>query len=177
MSRVGNKLIKIPSGVEVKADRTTFNVKGKLGELSCVIPASISYDINDGEISFSRSGDKPQDRADHGLARALVNNLVVGVSDGFKKALEIFGTGYKWELRGSTVVLNVGFSHQVEIPVPEGITVEIKGATLTVSGADKHMVGFVAAQIKKAKPVEPYKGKGIKYVGQYVRRKAGKAGA
>jgi large subunit ribosomal protein L6 len=179
MSRVGNKPIQIPSGVEVKADGTSFNVKGKLGQLSCTIPASISYELNDGTISFnfSRSGEKPQDRADHGLARALVNNLVVGVSEGFKKSLEIFGTGYKWELRGKAIVLNVGYSHQVEIPVPDGIDVEIKGSNLTVSGADKHMVGFIAAQVKKAKPVEPYKGKGIKYAGEYVRRKAGKAGA
>lgn len=177
MSRVGNKPIQIPSGVEVKADGTKFSVKGKLAELSCVVPASVSYEINDGIISFSRSGDKPQDRADHGLARALINNLVVGVSDGFKKTLEIFGTGYKWESRGNAVVLTVGFSHPVEIPVPQGIDIEIKGSSLTVSGADKHLVGFVAAQIKKSKPVEPYKGKGIKYAGEYVRRKAGKAGA
>ncbi len=145
--------------------------------MSCDIPPSISYEINDGVITFARSGEKPQDRADHGLARALVNNLVVGVSEGFKKSLEITGTGYKWEQRGNAVVLTVGFSHPVEIPVPQGIDIEIKSSNLTVSGADKHMVGFVAAQIKKAKPVEPYKGKGIKYADEYIRRKAGKAGA
>lgn len=177
MSRVGNKPIHIPAGVEVITDGRNFQVKGKLGELACIIPATVSYEVKDGTINFSRSGNDPQQRADHGLARALVNNLVVGVSDGFKKQLEIFGTGYKWELKGSNVVLHAGFSHLVEVPVPDGITVEIKSSTLTVSGADKHLVGFTAAQIKRVKPVEPYKGKGIKYVGQFVRRKAGKAGA
>lgn len=177
MSRVGNKIIFIPAGVELKADGTQFSVKGKLGELSCTIPGGIAYKIEDGQLSFSRPTERPQDRANHGLARALVNNLVVGVTEGFKRVLELEGTGYKWDVRGNKVVLTVGYSHPVEIELPEGIKAEIKGGTCTITGSDKHMVGFIAAKIRRYKKVEPYKGKGIKYQGEYVRRKAGKAGA
>lgn len=176
MSRIGRKPIQIPEGAEVKAEGQRFEVKGKLGELACEIPASVSYSIVDGIITFTRASDRPQHRADHGLARALVNNLVVGATEGFRKALELEGTGYKWESRGQEVLLNVGFSHSITIPVPAGVQVEMKGATCEVSGPDKQAVGFVAAQIRKARPVEPYKGKGIRYKGEFVRRKAGKAG-
>jgi large subunit ribosomal protein L6 len=177
MSRVGKKPITLPDGVALSIDGTLFTAKGKLGELSCTIPASVQHDFTDNVLTFSRLGDKPQQRADHGLARALVNNLVVGVSEGFTKALELEGTGYKWELRGNSVVLTVGFSHQVTIDLPEGIKCEIRGGNLVVSGIDKQVVGFIAAQIRRVKKVEPYKGKGIRYKGEYVRRKAGKAGA
>ena len=177
MSRVGNKIIKLPDGVDVQFDGTTVTAKGKLGTQTVTIPASVSYTQEDGTITFSRSGDRPQQRSDHGLARALVSNAVVGVSEGFKKVLEIEGTGYRWEVRGRDVVLTVGYSHPVVIHLPEGINAEVKGGTLTVSGPDKHMVGFVAARIFDRKRVEPYKGKGIRYQGQFVRRKAGKAGA
>jgi large subunit ribosomal protein L6 len=177
MSRVGNKIISIPDGVDVKAEANLFTAKGKLGELSCVIPPDVDYKFEDGQLSFSRRGDRPQQRSDHGLARALVNNLVVGVSDGFTRVLEMEGTGFKWEARADKVVLNVGFSHPVEIALPPGIKAEIKGGTCTISGSDKQIVGFVAAQIRNSKRVEPYKGKGIRYQGEYVRRKAGKAGA
>jgi large subunit ribosomal protein L6 len=177
MSRVGNKLIRIPDGVALTADGVIFTAKGPLGEQSCTIPASVEYKFDGGELSFSRLGDRPQQRADHGLARALVNNLVVGVTSGFKRVLELEGTGYKWEVRGSEVVMTLGFSHQVIVPVPAGIKVEIRGGTCEVSGIDKQLVGFIAAQIRKCKKVEPYKGKGIRYQGEFVRRKAGKAGA
>lgn len=177
MSRVGKKPIVLPAGVELKAEANVFTVKGKLGELSCTIPASVQYAIDGGTITFSRLGDRPQQRADHGLARALVNNMVVGVSEGFKKVLELEGTGYKWELRGAGIMLTVGYSHQITIPLPGGIKCEIRGGTCEVSGIDKQLVGFVAAQIRDVKRVEPYKGKGIRYRGEFVRRKAGKAGA
>jgi large subunit ribosomal protein L6 len=177
MSRVGNKPITIPDGVELKADGVLFTAKGKLGELSCTIPESVSYGFEDNVLSFSRSGNRPQQRADHGLARALVNNLVVGVTEGFRKTLELEGTGYKWEVRGQEVVLTIGYSHLVHVPIPAGIKCEIKGSACEVSGIDKQVVGFVAAQIRRVRKVEPYKGKGIRYRGEYVRRKAGKAGA
>ncbi|MCB1218632.1 50S ribosomal protein L6 [bacterium] len=177
MSRVGNKPIIIPDGVDVKIDGSTFEVKGKLGTLSCSIPTTIAHKFEDGVITFTRPSNKPQDRANHGLSRALVNNLVVGVTNGFSKTLELEGTGYKWEMRGKKLVLTVGFSHPVEIDIPDGINIEITGMRCVVSGIDKHLVGFISAQIFRKKPVEPYKGKGIRYQGQYVRRKAGKSGA
>lgn len=176
MSRVGNKPITIPAGVELSIDGTTVHVKGPGGALSCVIPGTVGHTIKGDVLSFSRSGDRPQERANHGLARALVNNMVVGVTDGFKKQLELEGIGYKWEVRGKEVVMNVGFSHPVVIPIPDGIEVKIGGIRCEISGIDKQVVGFIAAQIRGAKPPEPYKGKGIHYVGEYVRRKAGKAG-
>lgn len=177
MSRVGNKIIRIPSNVTLTTDGTQFTAKGPLGELSCQIPASVQYQIEDGVLSFSRLGNRPQQRSDHGLARALVNNLIVGVTDGFKRVLELEGTGYKWEVRGAEVAMSLGYSHQVLVPIPTGIKVEIKGGQCEVSGIDKQLVGFTAAQIRKSKRVEPYKGKGIRYQGEFVRRKAGKAGA
>lgn len=177
MSRVGNKPIFIPDGVDVKTTDNLFEVKGPLGALSCVIPPTTIYRIEDGVIGFSRPSNKPQDRADHGLARALVNNLVEGVTKGFSKTLELEGTGYKWEVRGNKMVLTVGYSHPVEIDIPDGISLEITGMRCIVKGIDKHLVGFVSAQIFRKKPVEPYKGKGIRYQGQFVRRKAGKSGA
>lgn len=177
MSRVGNKPIAIPAGVEITVDDSRFNVKGPKGALSCEIPASINHTIENGMVAFSRRNNKPQERAYHGLARALVNNMVVGVTEGFVKSLELSGTGYKWESTGKEIVLNMGYSHPVRLPVPEGITVEISGIRCTVSGIDKQAVGFMAAQIRRVKPPEPYKGKGIKYAGEIIRRKAGKAGA
>jgi large subunit ribosomal protein L6 len=177
MSRVGNKIIKVPDGVEVKFDGNVVTAKGKLGTQSVTIPLSVGHSFEDGTISFSRSSERPQNRADHGLARALVSNAIVGVSEGFKKVLELEGTGYKWDVRGREVVLTVGYSHPVNIALPEGINAEVKGGTMTITGPDKQLVGFVAARIFDKKRVEPYKGKGIKYQGQYVRRKAGKAGA
>jgi large subunit ribosomal protein L6 len=177
MSRVGNKLIRIPEGVVLTTEGVLFTVKGPLGEQGCTIPASVGYKVDSGELSFSRDGDRPQQRSDHGLARALVNNLIVGVTTGFKRVLELEGTGYKWEVRGREVAMSLGYSHQVLVPIPDGIKVEIRGSQCEVSGINKQLVGFTAAQIRKRKRVEPYKGKGIRYQGEFVRRKAGKAGA
>lgn len=176
MSRVGKKPIEVPAGVTVAAQGTEFLVKGPKGELSCTVPASVEYSLEDGVLTFARQGDRPQQRSDHGLARALVNNLVVGVTEGFSKTLELAGTGYKWQVRGKEVVINAGFSHPVIVAVPDGVVVNISGIRCEVAGIDKQAVGFVAGQIRAAKPVEPYKGKGIHYVGERVRRKAGKAG-
>lgn len=177
MSRVGKKPITLPDGVELTVDGVLFTVKGKLGTLSCTIPAGVLHEVDGDTLTFSRQGDKPQQRADHGLARALVNNMVVGVSEGFKKALELEGTGYKWEVRGESLLLTVGYSHQVTVPLPAGIKCEVRGSNCEVSGIDKQLVGFIAAQIRRVRKVEPYKGKGIRYKGEFVRRKAGKAGA
>jgi len=177
MSRVGKKPIAIPDGVTVAGEGTQFTVKGKLGELSCMVPGSVTYTISDGAIVFARQGDRPQQRADHGLARALVNNMILGVTEGFRKTLELEGTGYKWEIRGSEIVLTVGYSRPIAIAIPAGVKCEIRGSTCDVSGADKQLVGFIAAQIRRVRKVEPYKGKGIRYRGEFVRRKAGKAGA
>lgn len=177
MSRVGYKPIAIPDGVELKVEGNIFHVKGKLGKLSCEVPPEVGYTIEAGVLAFTRKGDRPQQRADHGLARALVNNMVVGVTEGYSKVLELQGVGYKWAVEGKSIALTLGYSHPVSVPVPEGIKVEIKGNLLTVSGIDKQLVGFVAASVRKCKKVEPYKGKGIRYKGEYVRRKAGKAGA
>ena len=176
MSRVGNKPITIPSSVTIELDGTNVKVKGPKGELSCLIPDTVSHELNEGVLTFSRKGNRPQLRANHGLARALVNNLVIGVTEGFKKGLEMAGTGYKWEVRGKEVVLNVGFSHAVHIAIPDGISIEIAGMRCAIEGIDKQLVGFVAAQIRRVRPPEPYKGKGIKYAGEIIRRKAGKAG-
>jgi large subunit ribosomal protein L6 len=160
--------------VELRADGRTFSVKGKLGELSCEIPVGITYEVSEGTVSFARPSERPQDRAYHGLARALVNNLVVGVTEGFKRILELEGTGYKWEVRGDKVYMTLGYSHPVEVALPKGVSAEIKGSQCTVSGSDKQMVGFIASKIRRSRKVEPYKGKGIRYQGEYARRKAGK---
>jgi large subunit ribosomal protein L6 len=176
MSRVGNKPIAIPDGVTVDTAGQTFTVKGKLGEQACTIPDTVDFKVEDGTISFSRRSNLPQERANHGLARALVNNCVEGVNNGFRKQLELSGVGYKWEVRGRKVALTAGYSHPVEIDIPEGVTVTITGTRCEVTGANKHLVGFCAAQIKSKKPVEPYKGKGISYTGQFIRRKEGKGG-
>jgi large subunit ribosomal protein L6 len=177
MSRIGNRIIKIPEGVEITTAGQEFTVKGKLGQLSCLIPDTVSFAIENGELRFSRSCNLPQHRANHGLARALVNNLVLGVTEGFKKQLELEGTGYKWEVKGKDVVMSLGYSHQVIIPIPEDLKVEITSNRCLVSGIDKQRVGFMAATIRSKRSVEPYKGKGIRYTGEFVRRKAGKAGA
>src|SRR5687768_14155318 len=132
MSRVGNKIIQIPEGVEVSFDGNVVTAKGKLGTQSVTIPLSVSYTNEDGVVTFSRTSDRPQQRSDHGLARALVSNAVIGVSEGFKKVLELEGTGYKWDVRGREVVLTVGYSHPVVIPLPEGINAEVKGGTMTI---------------------------------------------
>lgn len=177
MSRVGNKPVDLPDGVNVEIDGSAVTVKGTKGELNREFNERIGFDIDNGVITVTRPDDTRESRALHGLSRALLANMVTGVSDGFRKELEIQGVGYRASLKGSDVELLVGFSHPVVVEAPEGITFEVPEQTkIIVSGIDKEQVGQVAANIRKVRPPEPYKGKGIRYSGEYVRRKAGKAG-
>lgn len=177
MSRVGQAPVVVPSGVDVDIDGAIVTVKGGKGELKRQFHERVSFDVENGTITVTRSDDSRESRALHGLSRALLYNMVVGVSEGFKKELEINGVGYRAALKGSDVELQVGFSHSVVVPAPAGITFELPEPTrIVVSGIDKEQVGQVAAEIRAVRPPEPYKGKGIRYAGEYVRRKAGKAG-
>jgi large subunit ribosomal protein L6 len=177
MSRIGNQPVDLPDGVDVEIDGNAVTVKGSKGELERLFHDRIGFDLDDGVVTVTRPDDSRESRALHGLSRALLNNMVVGVSNGFSKELEIHGVGYRASLKGESVELLVGFSHPVEVKAPEGITFEVPEPTkIIVSGIDKEQVGQVAANIRKVRPPEPYKGKGIRYVGEYVRRKAGKAG-
>jgi large subunit ribosomal protein L6 len=177
MSRIGTQPITLPRGVELKIDGSLVTVKGPKGELSQQIDPDISLAQDDGTIVLSRPSDQPRHRSMHGLYRTLVSNMVVGVSDGFSKTLEMHGVGYRAAMQGKNLVLNIGFSHPVEIPPPDSIDFEVDGTSkIIVKGASKEQVGQVAADIRKIRPPEPYKGKGIRYEGEYVRRKAGKAG-
>ncbi|MGD2043759.1 MAG: 50S ribosomal protein L6 [Acidimicrobiia bacterium] len=177
MSRVGNKPVDLPSGVDVKIDGTVVKVKGSKGELERSFHERIGFDLDEGVVTVTRPDDARESRALHGLSRALLHNMVIGVSDGFRKELEIQGVGYRASMKGNSIELLVGFSHPVVVEAPEGITFEVPDQTkIIVSGIDKELVGQVAANIRKVRPPEPYKGKGIRYVGEYVRRKAGKAG-
>ena len=177
MSRIGKKPVEIPSGVDVKIDGSDVVVKGSKGELTRSFNERIGFDVEEDVITLTRPDDSRESRALHGLSRALFNNMVVGVSEGFRKELEIHGVGYRASLKGRNVELLVGFSHPVEVEAPDGITFEVPEQTkIVVSGIDKEQVGQVAANIRKVRPPEPYKGKGIRYSGEYVRRKAGKAG-
>jgi large subunit ribosomal protein L6 len=170
--------ISIPDGVEVNIEGARVRVKGPKGELEQGFRPELAITEEDGLLRVSRASDEPGVRALHGLTRALLNNMVVGTSEGFEKILEVHGVGYRAELKGSTLVLNVGFSHSVEFPPPGGIQfdVDTRAGIIKVQGIDKQLVGQVASDIRKVRPPEPYKGKGIRYQGEYVRRKAGKAG-
>lgn len=177
MSRVGNKPVDLPTGVDVQVEGSAVKVKGSKGELERTFHERISFDVGDDAVTVTRPDDSRESRALHGLSRALLNNMVVGVSAGFAKELEIQGVGYRASLKGKDVELLVGFSHPVVVEAPDGITFEVPDQNkIIVSGIDKEQVGQVAATIRKVRPPEPYKGKGIRYVGEYVRRKAGKAG-
>ena len=170
MSRIGRLPIPLPTGVTVAVDGNHVSVTGPKGELSWDAPASIDVAVLDGAVLVTRPNDRKQSRSLHGLTRALINNMVRGVSDGFVKTLEIQGTGYRAEMAGSS-----GFSHPVLIEPGPGITIEVEGNLVRVSGIDKQAVGQQAAEIRKVRPPEPYKGKGIRYQGEWVRRKAGKS--
>jgi large subunit ribosomal protein L6 len=177
MSRVGNKPVGLPDGVDIEIVGNNVKVKGARGELHREFNERIGFDVDEGVITVTRPDDSRESRALHGLSRALLANMVTGVSDGFRKELEIQGVGYRASLKGSDVELLVGFSHPVVVEAPDGITFEVPDQTkIVVSGIDKEQVGQVAANIRKVRPPEPYKGKGIRYAGEYVRRKAGKAG-
>lgn len=178
MSRIGKAPVPVPSGVEVTVADGTVTVKGPKGTLSRDIPGDIEITQDDGTLSFVRPNDERRNRALHGLTRSLVNNMVIGVTDGFKKELEIVGVGYRAEAQGSNALrLNLGFSHPVNVSAPEGITFEVPVPTqVVVTGIDKEVVGQVAANIRSIRKPEPYKGKGVRYAGERVMRKAGKAG-
>ncbi|HLU30198.1 MAG TPA: 50S ribosomal protein L6 [Acidimicrobiia bacterium] len=177
MSRIGNAPITLPSGVDVAVAGQSVTVKGPKGEMSRRFPERISISVEDGVAKVARADESHQVKALHGLSRALLNNMVLGVSDGFRRELEIQGVGYRAQMRGSAVELQVGFSHPVTVEAPAGVTFEVPEPTrINVIGIDKELVGQTAADIRKVRPPEPYKGKGIRYVGEHVRRKAGKAG-
>ena len=177
MSRVGKSPVTIPSGVDVKIDGSQVTVKGSKGELVREFHERIGFTQEGDLLTVTRPDDARESKALHGLSRALLNNMVVGVSEGYTKNLEIQGVGYRAALKGKAIELQVGFSHTVMVEAPEGITFDVPEPTkISVSGIDKELVGQVAADIRKVRPPEPYKGKGIRYEGEYVRRKAGKAG-
>ncbi len=178
MSRIGRMPVPVPDKVDVEIKGQQVRVKGPLGELERTFNPEMTITQEEGVLKVTRPSDEPKVRALHGLTRALLNNMVVGVSTGFEKDLEVQGVGYRPELQGTTLVLNVGYSHPVRIEPPDGITFEVddRARTIKVKGPDKEVVGRLAADIRKVRKPEPYKGKGIRYVGEYVRRKAGKAG-
>jgi large subunit ribosomal protein L6 len=177
MSRIGKLPIPLAKNVQVEIDGGTVKVKGPKGELSRDFPAGISFALDDGKVTVSRPDDEKESRALHGLSRSLLANMITGVADGFTKTLELQGVGYRVTQAGEKVTLAVGFSHPVEVAPPPGIQLEVEGNTkLHVRGIDKELVGQVAANIRKVRKPEPYKGKGIRYLGERVRRKAGKAG-
>jgi large subunit ribosomal protein L6 len=175
MSRIGKQPIELPSGVNVAISPGRVQVNGPLGELSQNVPVRIQIEQADGELLVKRPTERGDDRALHGLTRSLVANMVEGVTKGFEKRLEIQGVGYRAALRGTDLELSVGLSHPVVVKPPQGITFEVPEATtVLVKGIDKQQVGEIAAQVRKTRPPEPYKGKGIRYAGEYVRRKVGK---
>jgi large subunit ribosomal protein L6 len=175
MSRIGKQPIEVPAGVSVAISPGRVIVNGPLGELSQHVPRRISIEHVDGQLVVTRPTDRGEDRALHGLARTLVANMVDGVTKGFEKRLEIQGIGYRVQLKGSDLELAVGFSHPVAYKPPKGISFEVPQPTMiVVKGIDKQQVGQVAAEIRSIRPPEPYKGKGIRYAGEYVRRKVGK---
>lgn len=178
MSRIGLMPVIIPDGVDIKIKGSNVKVKGPKGELEHTFPADMEIKLENGEVNVSRPTDEPTHRALHGMTRALINNMVVGVSSGFSKVLEVNGVGYRAVVEGKDLVLNVGYSHPVKVEPPEGIEFEVDERTrqITIKGYDKQVVGHVAADIRKVRPPEPYKGKGIKYIDERIRRKAGKAG-
>lgn len=178
MSRIGQMPIPLPEGVEIEIQEGQVRVKGPMGQLKGSFRPEISITQDEGVVHISRNSEEPNVKALHGLTRALLNNMVIGTSRGFEKDLEVHGVGYRAELRGSTLVLNLGFSHPVDFDPPPGIEFEVdtRAGSIKVLGIDKQLVGQVAADIRKIRPPEPYKGKGIRYKGEYVRRKAGKAG-
>ncbi len=177
MSRIGRLPITVPSGVDVTIDGRNVTVKGPKGTLSRALHPDITVSREDGTLVVTRPTEQKTHKQLHGLTRTLVNNMVVGVTDGYRKGLEITGVGYRAALNGRKLQLNLGYSHQIEIDPPEGITFELENPTrLAVVGIDKELVGQIAAKVRSTRKPEPYKGKGVRYAGEYIRRKAGKAG-
>ncbi len=175
MSRIGRRPVALPSGVSATAKDGGLEVKGPKGTLFESLPSRIGLDVEDGRVKLDRPDDRKESKALHGLARALVQNMVKGVSEGFSKQLEIQGVGYRAAASGKTLNLLLGLSHPVDIPVPEGLSVSVQQNVIKIEGASRQVVGQFAAEIRMLRPPEPYKGKGIRYVGEQVRRKVGKA--
>lgn len=176
MSRIGKLPISVPSGVEVAIDGSDVSVKGPKGELGMSIRGPIEVKLEENTITVTRPDDERESRSLHGLTRTLIDNMIVGVTEGYSKKLELHGTGYRVLAKGNDIELQLGFSHSITVPAPEGISFAIDGNTITVSGIDKQLVGETAANIRKLRVTEPYKAKGIRYEGETIRRKAGKAG-
>lgn len=178
MSRIGKKPVEIPDKVQVKIENSILTATGPKGKQSCTLPAEIEYNMDGNVLTFSRINDEKKVRSIHGLTRTLAFNTIEGVMNGFTKTLQIEGVGYKIEARGNRVLLSLGFSHPVLVIPPDGITIEAPNAnTMKIHGINKQLVGSVAAKIRSLRPPEPYKGKGFRYEGEYIRRKAGKAAA
>ena len=176
MSRIGKQPIAVPGAVKVDISGASVNVSGPKGQLSRTVDPEIRLHLEDGRLVVTRPSDEPRHRAMHGLTRALLANMVTGVDQGFRKTLELVGVGYRAQKQGNKLVLALGFSHPVEVDPPAGIAFEVEGPRVHIDGIDKELVGQVAADIRKLRPPEPYLGKGIRYLGERVRRKAGKAG-
>lgn len=175
MSRIGKQPITLPAGVDYSVENGMATLKGPKGELSLKIPATVDIALDGSVLTITRKGDDKQSRADHGTTRALLNNMLTGVKDGYNRDLEIQGVGYRAAMSGNQLTLNVGYSHPVEYVIPDGVTVVVADNTqIKVSGIDKQLVGQVSARIRSFRPPEPYKGKGIRYKDERVRRKAGK---
>ncbi len=177
MSRIGRLPVPVPAGVDVKLDGRTVNVKGPKGQLDLTLPDPITVAQDDGVLQVSRPNDDRESRSRHGLTRSLINNMVIGVTQGYTKKLEIHGTGYRVIAKGSDLEFALGYSHSITIAAPEGITFEVQNPTrFTVTGIDKQLVGEVSANIRKLRKPDPYKAKGVRYEGERIRRKVGKAG-
>ena len=177
MSRIGKMPITVPKNVTIDIGDGSVRVKGPKGELERRVPRQISVVAEDGTLRVERSSDEPSHRSLHGLTRSLIANMVTGVTEGFSRRLEVNGVGYRAAVSAGNLVLQVGYSHPVLVPATPGITFAVQGNAITITGADKEMVGEMAAQVRRVRPPEPYKGKGIKYAEEVIRRKAGKAGA
>ena len=176
MSRIGRKPITVPAGVEVKIDGSFVTVKGPKGELSNTFKPSMTITMEGNEIIVTRPSDNKEHRSLHGLTRTLISNMIIGVTEGFKKELQVNGVGYRVQKQGTNLVMNLGYSHQVIMPETPGITVEVPAPnSIIISGPDKQKVGQFAAEGREKRPPEPYKGKGIKYIDEHIRRKEGKA--
>ena len=176
MSRIGKLPVSVPAGVEVKIGADVIDVKGPNGHVSTPVCGMLDYEMKDGAITLTRKDDSRESNAQHGLRRTLLNNCIEGVSKGFSKTLEVIGVGFKVAVKGNLIDLSVGFSHPVLVEIPKGLEAKADGTKLTISGIDKQLVGEFAARLRRIRKPEPYKGKGIKYETEIVRRKAGKSG-